>query len=345
MNNKKYKPRLIAIELTSNCNLKCKHCRMTQKNNYENIELTKNEIIKLFDELCIFGSPIVILSGGEPLLKSFIFDIIKYGISIGLNVVLATNGTLINKEIALKLKSSGIKRVSVSIDGTKELHNEFRCIDNCFERAIEGINFLKEENIEFQINTTISKHNFKYLDEIYRFSCDIGAVALHFFFLVPTGRGNNISHYELSPEEYEDTLKWIYHKSKENYIYIHPTCAPQYSRIKYNLDNKDTLLNKKNNIFNRYTKGCLGGSSFVFISCIGDVNPCGYLPVSAGNIRKNSFIDIWNNSKLFKELRDSSNLKGKCGSCQYKNICGGCRARAYSINGDYLSEEPFCIYK
>ena len=345
MYNKNFVPKLIAIEVTSQCNLKCKHCRMQLNNHDISNELTKEEIINLFNDFRIFGSPIIILSGGEPLLKPFIFDVIKYGISIGLNVVLATNGTLITNEIAVKLKNSGVKRVSVSIDGTKELNDEFRGISGCFEKAIIGINFLKKENIKFQINTTISKHNIKYLNEMYQFSCDIGAVAQHFFFLVPTGRGSKISNYELSSEEYENTLKWIYYKSKEKRIYLHPTCAPQYSRIKYTLDKRDILSDKNNNLLNSYTKGCLGGSSFAFISCIGDVNPCGYLPISTGNVRKNSFIDIWNNSNLFKELRDPSNYKGKCNSCQYNTICGGCRARAYSINGDYLSEEPFCIYK
>lgn len=345
--NNDFKPRIIAIELTSQCNLLCKHCRGSSTLNNVKNELKKNELINLLDQLAYFGSPIVILTGGEPLLNPSVFDLIEYGSSIKLNMALATNATLITEDIAHKLKISGIKRVSISLDGTKAIHDSFRSINGCFDKALYGISCLKKENIEFQINTTISKHNLNQLEDIHKFVIDIGAVAHHLFFLVPTGRGNNLTNYELSSKEYEDILLWLYKKSENKNIHIHPTCAPHYLRIKIIQDKEKFKHNFKlstHSSFDNLVKGCLGGSSFVFISSIGDVNPCGYLPLSAGNIKTSPFIDIWNNSEIFNNIRNPSKYKGKCGICKFKLVCGGCRARAFSVTGDYLEEEPFCSY-
>lgn len=347
------KPKIIAFELTSKCNLLCKHCRidLSIKNNNTK-ELTKDESFNLIDQLCVFGSPIIILTGGEPLLCPWSIDLIKYGTSKGLKMALATNGTLITREIAFKLKKAGVKRVSISLDGTKDIHDSFRCVEGSFYSALIGIKNLKEENIEFQINTTVSKYNIQKLEDIYKFVISIGAVAHHFFFLVTTGKAINLNNYELSSLQYENILTWLYKESEKKKINIHPTCAPHYLRIKKLLEfkNKDSNFKNKNLTINNFdsmdtiSKGCLCGSSFVFISSTGEVNPCGYLHLSSGNIKNKDFLDIWTNSEIFKKIRNPNNYSGKCGVCEFKFICGGCRARAYAATGDYLSEEPFCLY-
>ncbi|MDI6736783.1 MAG: radical SAM protein [bacterium] len=328
--------KLVAWELTRRCNLSCVHCRASAVTNescldFDQEELTTDEAFLLIDEIAKVSRPILILTGGEPLLRQDIFKIASYGVTKGFRVVMATNGTLIDEEIAKQIKDSGIKRISISLDGAdSKTHNEFRQVTGAFEGALNGIKWAKISGLEFQINTTITRQNHTQIDDIIALADKLGAVVCDFFFLVPTGRAKEMEGQELKPGEYEEVLTRLDKKSREVPIKIKTTCAPHYSRIRHDSST---------------TKGCLAGTSFCFISYQADVFPCGYLDVNCGNIRNQAFQDIWANSQVFNNLRDLSKYKGKCAKCEYLKVCGGCRARAYAKTQDYLAQEPNCIYE
>jgi radical SAM protein with 4Fe4S-binding SPASM domain len=282
----------------------------------------------------------------------------KYAAEYGIRVVMGSNGTLINEEIANELKQIPVSRIGVSIDfPTPELQDKFRGQSGAFKAAMYGIAIAQKAGIEVQINSTITKLNLPYLDDLLNLALDIEAVAFHPFMLVPTGRGKGLESVEMSPEEYEQTLQWTYNKQLElgDRLFFKPTDAPHYARI---VRQRNKKHNPQNPPYHRkmghpdshhnidyITRGCLAGTGFCFISHTGRVQGCGYLDVEAGNIRKSSFGDIWSNSDVFLNLRNLSSIKGKCGICEYKVNCGGCRARAYEATGDYLESEPYCIYQ
>ncbi|MDO8588606.1 MAG: heme b synthase [Armatimonadota bacterium] len=342
-----YVPRLIFWETTVACNLKCVHCRASAVDFRSPDDLTTQESFKLLDEIASFAKPVIVLSGGEPLVRDDIYDIASYGTSKGLRVCLATNGTMLTREAAERLKSCGVQRISVSIDGSNaESHDAFRRQPGAFEAALRGIENAKAAGIPFQINTTITKHNQTQIPDILDMAVEMGAAALHIFLLVPTGCGKEIADEEMiSPREYEDALNWFYDKSKEVKINLKATCAPHYFRImRQRAAAEGIKITSETHGFEAMTKGCLAGTGVCFISHKGDVYPCGYLPLLAGNVRQQPFPDIWNNSELFLTLRDDSKLEGKCGPCEFKMVCAGCRARAYAATGNYLTEEPYCVY-
>jgi len=344
---KKYLPRLIAFEVTRSCNLDCIHCRAAaSKGPYEG-ELTIEEIFRILEEIREIAQPIIILTGGEPLLREDIFEVAKKCVELSLRPVLATNGTLITEEIAKKIKDSGIARVSISLDGgTREAHDNFRKMPGAFEGAIKGIEILRKKEIPFQINTTITGLNVEELPKIHELAIKLGAVAHHIFVLVPVGRGKEISKESISPEKYEEILNWFYERRGKSNLQLKATCAPTYYRI---LRERAKAEGKKVTFetfgLDALTRGCLAGTGFCFISHIGMVQPCGYLEIPCGNLRKQTFKEIWENSEVFNNLRDFKKYKGKCGKCEYIRVCGGCRARAYEATGDYLEEEPLCIYE
>ncbi len=345
MDNKIKPPRLIAWELTNACNLACIHCRASAIKDPAPDELSTAEAKHFVDELVEY-KPIIILTGGEPLLRSDVYDVAKYASGHGLRVVLATNGTLLTPQIARKLKDVGIQRVSISIDGsTKETHDTFRGEPGAFDAALHGIDILKNGGISFQVNTTITKRNLSEIPGIYDLALELEASALHIFLLVPTGRGEEIESEEIPPDEYERVLNWFYDKSKDKRIQLKATCAPHYFRIMRQRAKAEGIrITRETHGLEAMTKGCLGGSGFCFVSSTGNVYPCGYLPALAGNIRQKPFKMIWEKSKVFNDLRDPDKLKGKCEVCEYRTVCGGCRARAYASTGDYLDEEPYCVY-
>jgi len=340
-----HKPRLVAWELTKACNLACIHCRASAIKEPLQDELSTAEAKRFVDQLAEY-KPIVILTGGEPLLRSDIYEIAEYATHKGLRVVLATNGTLLTHDIVRKLKNAGVQRVSISIDGaTSKTHDEFRGEPGCFERAIHGIEIMKEHGLSFQINTTITKRNLKEIPGIYELALRLKASALHIFMLVPTGRGEEIREEEIPPKEYENVLNWFYDKSKDKKIQLKATCAPHYFRVMRQRAKEEGIrITPETHGLEAMTKGCLAGTGFCFVSYKGEVYPCGYLPVLAGNIRQHPFKKIWEESKVFNDLRDVTKLKGKCRVCEYRMVCGGCRARAYASTKDYLNEEPYCIY-
>jgi heme b synthase len=352
------KLQMVAWEITRSCNLFCAHCRSSSTAGaYEN-ELSTEECLHLIDGILEIGKPILILSGGEPLLRHDLLQIAKYAVEKGLQVVMGTNGTLITEEVATKLKEVPVSRVAVSIDfPTPELQDKFRGKSGAFQAAMSGIARIRQAGIEAQINSTITKLNAQYLNELLNLALKAGAVAFHPFMLVPTGRGKGLETVEMSPKEYEQTLNWVYDKQKElgDRLFFKPTDAPHYQRVirQRRRENNPPGMSPiekpepkvRHSAIKTMTRGCLAGTSFCFISHRGRVQGCGYLDIEAGNIRDNSFSEIWMNSTLFRELRDLSNLKGKCGVCEYKRVCGGCRARAYESTGDYLEAEPYCVYE
>jgi heme b synthase len=344
---KKYLPRLIAWETTRSCVLNCVHCRAAAKYGPYPGELTTEECLHFLDDVKSFSDPIIILTGGEPMMRPDIYDIAKHGTSIGLRMVMAPCGLLVTEELAQKMKDSGIMRVSLSIDGlTAEQHNNFRRVDGAFESVMKAIENFKKVGLEFQVNTTITKHNVKDLPKLLEMVIKLGAVAYHPFLLVPTGRGKELIDQEIPPDEYERTLKWFYDMRDKVPIQFKPTCAPHYYRIfRQGEKEKGKTVTPESHGLDAMTKGCMGGQSFAFVSHVGKVQICGFLEEEAGDIKKEPFSKIWNTSKLFMEMRDLDHYHGKCGICEYRRVCGGCRARAFAISGDYLAAEPFCTYE
>ncbi len=357
-------PRLIFWETTAGCNLRCIHCRrITVADQLTPQDLTTNEARKLIDQIAAVGKPVFVLSGGEPLFRPDIFEIARYATDAELPVALATNGTLITTEVAARIKDSGIKRVSISFDGVDAAtHDAFRGLNGSFEAAIRGFKALTAVGLPVQINTTVARHNERQLEGMRQLAKDLGAVGLHLFLLVPVGCGLEIAEEQMiSAAQYERVLNWLYDvEQAEPDLQLKATCAPHYFRVMRQRRALEARAGTQHNMPASYerqlhghphgqmhaaTKGCLAGTGVCFISHRGEVFPCGYLPVEAGNVRREQFGDIWQNSTLFAELRDPALLGGKCGVCQFKTLCSGCRARAYGMMGDYLAEEPFCAYQ
>jgi heme b synthase len=342
------RPRLVFWELTKRCNLRCQHCRAVPSERPVEGELDTQACFQFIEELTEIGRPILVLTGGEPLYRPDLFEIANFAVEREFPVALATNGTLIDGTIARRIRESGIRRVSISLDGgTAETHDAFRGLPGSFEQALRGMRFLREEEIPVQVNVTIARHNLAEREQILELASRAGAVALHLFLLVPVGCGVEIApEAMISPEEYEETLEWLYDQTKQTRLELRATCAPHYYRIiRQKAKAEGRKLDMKTDGMAAMTKGCLAGSGVFFVSHRGDVQPCGYLPLSAGNIRDTNIRTILEESPLLRDLRDPDLLEGKCGYCEFRNVCAGCRARAYGVTGDYLAEEPMCVYE
>jgi heme b synthase len=311
-------------------------------------DLDFEESKSLIDNIAEMGKPILVLSGGEPLFRPDIFDIAKYASAEkGLTVALATNGTMVDEKMAQKIVDSGVQRVAISLDGLGDIHDAFRKLPGSYDRAVKGMKHLQKLGMDVQINCTIAKHNVEQVEAIYQNALDLGVVALHIFMLVPVGCGVEIADDQmLEPEKYEEVLNWFYDISKEKKIETKATCAPHYFRImRERAAEEGVTISPKTHGMAAMTKGCLAGSSICFVSHKGQIFPCGYLPVEAGNLHKQSFKEIWETSEVFANLRNPDALKGKCGICDYKTVCEGCRARAFYEKNDYMEEEPYCTYQ
>jgi heme b synthase len=264
------------------------------------------------DEIASVSKPVIILTGGEPLLRPDIFDLARYGTDKGFRMVMATNGTLMTEETVQKMKASGIQRISVSLDGPgPETHDAFRKVKGAFESSLKGIELAKRGGLEFQINTTITQMNLHLIADILKLAVDLGAVAHHIFLLVPTGRGKELQDQEISALDYEKTLNWFYEQRERVPLQLKATCAPHYYRILRQRAKKEgKKITPKEYGLDAMTRGCLGGISFCFLSHVGQVQPCGYLELDCGNVRKQSFKDIWENSPVFLNLRNTDGYKG-----------------------------------
>ena len=339
--------RLVAWEVTRRCNLSCVHCRAAAEDHiYEN-ELSTAAAFTLLDQIRETGQPIIILTGGEPLLREDIFDIAAYGTKIGLRMVMAPNGTLMTEKNAQRMKTSGIKRISISLDGaTAQSHDKFRGVEGAFDGALQGIAHARKAGLEFQINTTITQTNLDEIPKILALAQSLGAVAHHIFLLVPTGRGKYIVDQEIDAQAYEKTLNWFYDQRDKTPLQLKATCAPHYYRIlRQRARQEGKKVSFETHGLDAVTRGCLAGTGFCFISHTGEVQTCGFLDVLCGDITQNTFKEVWENSEVFNKLRNFDNLDGKCGICEYRKVCGGCRARAFEATGNYLAQEPLCTYQ
>jgi radical SAM protein with 4Fe4S-binding SPASM domain len=315
---------IVAWEVTGACNLSCSYCRASASRKPDQKELSTKEAISFLNDIASIG-PMLILSGGEPLLRPDIFLLARHARSLGMRVSLASNGTTITPEIADEIAASGISRVSISLDAASCKGHDLMRGPGSFEKAMKGIDNLRGK-VDFQINHTLTGRNESDMKAIFDLAEKVGASALHFFFVVATGRGQEGDL--LSPKKQEELLKDIDLERGGRAIEVQVTCAPQYARI--------AAPGK------RRAGGCLAGRSFIFVSRKGDVYPCGYFPLKVGSIREKNFIEIWENAPELLALRDRA-LRGKCGRCSYAEACGGCRARAYAESGDFLGPDPSCI--
>ena len=315
---------IIAWELTAACNLSCRYCRASASHEPDQGELDTDEA-KRFVESIAPLKPMLILSGGEPLLRPDLFQIIRLAVSLGIRVSLASNGTLITSGLAEEIADSGVSRVSISLDGADAAMHDHGRGQGSFRRSIRGIENLRGR-VDFQINFTVTQKNQSELIRIFDLAEKLGAAALHIFFLVPTGRGREED--VITPVRQEEMLRQIEGEMDRRTLEVQVTCAPQYARLK-----------KPGH--GRGSGGCLAGRRFVFVSRKGEVYPCGYLPLRVGSVREKNFIEIWENSPELQALREGR-LKGKCGRCEFSRSCGGCRARAYALTGDYLQSDPSC---
>ena len=337
----KHKLRLLFWESTIQCNLSCAHCRRLELDEAVDSDLTTVQSMQLINQLAELGRaqdfmPILVFSGGEPLCRNDIFELIEYAVAKNIKCALATNGMLIDKTIADKIKATGIERVSVSLDGaTSEVHNKLRKQDGSFQAAIKGIECLRQAGVPFQINITLTRYNVGQLDNIFVLAQKLGAVAVHLFMLVPVGCGEEFAEADrLSPEEYEQVLKQVAQKESTEKIEIKVTCGPHYERV----------IRESKPEHKRMSRGCLAGSGVLFVNHTGQVFPCGYLPVDCGNISQTLLQQIWTENPDLAKMCDTKQLKGKCGVCDYASVCGGCRARAFAATGDYMAAEPACAY-
>lgn len=374
--------RLVFWESTAGCNLECVHCRRLEvSRELSRKDLDYEQAMRFIESLPQTGKPIVVFSGGEPLMRPDIFELAQRAKEIGLPTALATNGTPVDDAVAKRIVKTGFRRVSISFDGpSPETHDKFRGIDGAFEDSIRGFKALRKLGMSMQINTTITKHNYHLRDRMYELALELGADAMHIFMLVPVGCGMELGEdVKLDEDEYETALNWIYDKSLEEKLHLKATCAPHYFRVmrqRAKAEGREMpraahphknmgepqampLMGRPNGqpgghpggypgghpgdaAMSAMTKGCLAGQAVCFVSHTGEVFPCGYLPVSSGNVKDTPFPEIWRESQIFAELRDDSNITGKCGCCEYKKVCMGCRARAFADTGSYLATEPNC---
>jgi len=343
--------RLLFWETTIRCNLSCAHCRRIESDRASPADLGTSEGLGLIDQLAEIGQeqrimPVLVFSGGEPLCREDIFELASHARQAGLTLALATNGTLIEPAVAQKIHDNHFARVSVSLDGaTSDVHNKLRQLEGSFEKALEGIGHLRDRGVPFQINITLTRQNCHQLRDVYELARSLGAVALHIFMLVPVGCGQDLAKSDmLSPEEYEQMLLEVSRLDGLGRLQVKVTCGPHYERVIRQQGVGRTRAVQPGSGPPGPVRGCLAGLAVLFVGHKGDVFPCGYLPVKCGNILESRLIEIWQNNEDLARMRDSDNLEGKCGICEYKKLCGGCRARAYAATGNYLAEEPFCAY-
>ena len=336
------KPRIVAFEVTRKCRFNCIHCRAAASEAATSEYLTTAQCKRILFSLAEYDKCVVILTGGEPMEREDIYELIEFGNNIGHRIALATCGYTINDETARKLKEVGILTLSFSFDGSDaESHDSFRRVAGAFDITLSAIEKCSKHGIRFQINTAITRRNVEHVPKIARLVQGFGAYCFNPFILVPTGRGSAILDETLEPQRYEKLLYDLAELKKQSPIDVRVTCGPQFSRIMAQTNSSEASSAKRKH------KGCMAGGEFAFISYRGDVQTCGFLNIPAGNLidRGYDFEEIWENSEILKKIRDFSNYKGKCGKCEYIENCGGCRARAYAITGDYLASDPICNYQ
>jgi len=354
-------PFIVIWELTRACELKCLHCRAEAQYHRHPLELSFDEGKKLIDDIHSMNNPMLVFTGGDPLMREDVFDIAKYAIDKGVRVSMTPSATPnVTKEAMETAKEVGLSRWAFSLDGhNAEIHDHFRGTTGSFDLTMNAISYLHELDMPLQINTVISRYNYDYLEEMAEMIEKLDCVLWSVFFLVPTGRGQEKDM--ISPVEHEKVFQWLYDLSKRVPFDIKTTAAQHHRRVV--IQNKmrekisasegsdiryeDALKSGSTGQIDglgRAPKGVNDGNGFVFISHTGDVFPSGLLPVKAGNVRETPLPTIYRESDIFKSLRNPDLYKGKCGVCEFKHVCGGSRSRAFAMTGDYLESEPYCVY-
>jgi len=344
-------PRIIAWELTRACNLRCVHCRAAATPARSDAELSTAECAGLVDEIAALATPMIILTGGEPLLRPDLFEIAGHGTRRGLRMALATNGALLTDDAAARARDAGIRRISISLDGSSPaLHERIRGVRGAFEGAVNGARAARHAGVPFQINSTASRVNYADLPALADRAERLGAAAFHLFLLVPTGRGRDLREQAISAAQCEDMLVWFETERQKRRIEMRATCAPHYVRIRAQLTGRGAGEHRPRGRASGHAppgngSGCMAGRSFCFISHDGRLQPCGYLDLDCGSARDKGFWAAWETSEILRSLRDIGRITGKCGRCEFLSTCGGCRARAKAATGNYLGSEPLCAYQ
>jgi radical SAM protein len=347
------RPYIVIWEVTQACDLACVHCRASAQSKRNPLELSTEEGKRLIDEIAQMQVPVFVLTGGDPIKRPDLFELIEHARSVGVRVSLTPSATpLLTRDVIQRLKQSGLARLAVSLDGSyRELHDAFRGMSGSFDRTMEAIEWANEVGLPVQINTTFSRCNVAEFDNIAALMETKKIALWSVFFLVPTGRGK-IAEL-LSADEFEGVFAKLYQLSKRARFHIKTTEAQHYRRYVLQQQvaerrngggRRDDDTAKVQDTIGRAPRGLNDGKGFVFVSHLGEVFPSGFLPFSAGNVRSDSLGRIYRESSLFQLLRDDSQLGGKCGACEYRHICGGSRARAYALTGDPLAEESSCSY-
>ncbi|WP_035586866.1 radical SAM/SPASM domain-containing protein [Hippea jasoniae] len=336
----------LAFEITPRCNLNCIHCRTNASANLKD-KLSFDDIRSIIDEISTEFKPVVVLTGGEPLLRDDVFDIADYIHSKGMRVGLATNGTLVDENVAKKIKQY-IDIVSLSLDGSNaSIHDHFRQVRGAFDATVNAARIFRQMEIDFIINSSFTKRNQSDIENTYRLTKRLGARAWYMFMIVPTGRAEELKEELIDKKDYYNILKWHFDmESKEKDMLVRPTCAPEYYAV-IDIESKKQSVEFKRRTLKFSTggaKGCVAGQLIAFIGYDGSIKPCSYFLRSAGNALTEGFLNIWHNSKIFKDLRDFNSYNKLCAHCRYINVCGGCRARADAYFNDYLAEDPYCLF-
>jgi radical SAM protein len=344
------RPFLVIWEVTQACDLACKHCRASAQPERHADELSTEEGMRLIDQIAELEVPIFVMTGGDPIKRPDVFDLVRYATSKGVHAALTPSATpLLTREVIFKLKEAGLARIAVSLDGsTAEIHDTVRGVHGAYERTLETLRWANEAGLPIQVHTTVSRHNAPDLDRLVDMLEEMKIVMWSVFFLVPLGRGK--TEDMLTGEEFEENFGKLYELSKRVSFQVKTTEAMHYRRylLQHNLIERHEHAahgTAQSKTVGWATKRVNDGRGFVFVSHRGDVFPSGFLPLKGGNVREQSLKDIYRDSPVFTQLRDLTLLKGKCGACEYKEICGGSRARAYAVSGDALAEEPCCIYQ
>jgi radical SAM protein len=347
-------PFTIAWEVTRACAYACVHCRADAMHTPDPNELNTEEALRLIDRLADFGSPILIFTGGDPMMRKDLYELIAYATQKGLRCSLTPTATALPTTARLeKAREAGIRRIALSLDAPRpEIHDSFRQVKGSWQRTMDILRRAQSVGISVQVNTTVARHNVDILEEMIPFLQEVGAVQWSLFFLVPTGRAQ--AENMISAEEHERVFNWLYDLSKNAPFDIKSTAAPMYRRVAIERKRAEQGADKPVTFqgagfqyadgLNRPTRGVNDGNGFLFISHVGDIQPSGFLPITAGNVRTDDVVDIYRHSQLFTDLRTPDKIKGRCGVCEYRDVCGGQRGRAYGITGDYLESDPACIY-
>jgi len=351
-------PFTLAWEITRACALACMHCRAEAQPKPDPNELTHDEAIGVIDQIREIGNPILVVTGGDPLMRRDVYDLLAYAVQKGLRTSLTPSATaLVTPKNLAKVRDAGVVRVAVSLDGpTAEVHDRFRGFRGTFDRTRRIMRDVTEAELALQINTTVSRFNLPVLEQMPEIVSEAGAVQWSVFFLVPTGRGKLGDM--VTAEDHERVFNWLYDLSREAPFDVKSTAAPAYRRVAIERARAERQGGGEGPArplagagyrfqdgLDRPAMGVNDGNGFAFVSHTGEVCPSGFLPLAAGNVRERPLAEIYRNAPLFLDLRDPAKLKGRCGVCEFRTVCGGSRARAWAVSGDYLAEDPSCVYQ